>query len=90
MAQVAQIFGDAIRKMTLDDARGIFTGGDHAATGFFLCVAGDALTARIRPIVAKATDSVGVTQNTRRSPPAMGVVHWAVRWVPQVRSAVTN
>ncbi|MBN8712926.1 MAG: DUF4197 domain-containing protein [Xanthomonadales bacterium] len=60
--QVADIFGDAIRKMTLDDARGILTGGDHAATDFFRRVAGDALTARIHPIVAKATDSVGVTQ----------------------------
>jgi len=60
--QVAEIFGDAIRKMTLDDARGILTGGNHAATDFFRRVAGDALTERIRPIVAKATDSVGVTQ----------------------------
>lgn len=60
--QVADIFGDAIRKMTLSDARGILTGGDHAATDFFRRVAGDALTARIHPIVAKATDSVGVTQ----------------------------
>jgi len=60
--QVAGIFGDAIRKMTLDDARGILTGGNHAATDFFRRVAGDALTARIHPIVAKATDSVGVTQ----------------------------
>jgi hypothetical protein len=60
--QVAQIFGDAIRKMTLSDARGILTGGDRAATDFFRRVAGDALTARIHPIVAKATDSVGVTQ----------------------------
>lgn len=60
--QVADIFGDAIRKMTLDDARGILAGGDHAATDFFRRVAGDALAARIRPIVARATDSVGVTQ----------------------------
>jgi hypothetical protein len=60
--QVAQIFGDAIRKMTLDDARGILGGGDHAATDFFRRVAGDALTARIHPIVARATDSVGATQ----------------------------
>jgi hypothetical protein len=60
--QVAEIFGDAIRKMTLSDARGILTGGDHAATDFFRRVAGDALTARIHPIVARATDSVGVTQ----------------------------
>lgn len=60
--QVADIFGDAIRKMSVEDARGILTGGDHAATDFFRRVAGDALTARIHPIVASATDSVGVTQ----------------------------
>jgi hypothetical protein len=60
--QVAQIFGDAIRKMSVSDARGILIGGDHAATDFFRRVAGDALTARIHPIVARATDSVGVTQ----------------------------
>jgi hypothetical protein len=60
--QVADIFGDAIRKMTLDDARGILSGGDHAATDYFRRVAGPALTARIKPIVAKATDGVGATQ----------------------------
>ena len=60
--QVAQVFGDAIRKMTLSDARGILTGGDHAATDYFRGVAGDALTARIHRIVARATDSAGVTQ----------------------------
>ncbi|WNL47079.1 DUF4197 domain-containing protein [Dyella sp. BiH032] len=60
--QVADLFGDAIRKMTLDDARGILAGGDHAATDYFRRVAGDALAERIRPIVAQATDSVGVTQ----------------------------
>ena len=60
--QVAQIFGDAIRKMTLSDARGILTGGDHAATDYFRRVAGDALNARIRPIVARTTSSVGVIQ----------------------------
>jgi hypothetical protein len=60
--QVADIFGNAIRSMTLDDARGILTGGDHAATDFFRRVAGAALTARIHPIVASATESVGVTQ----------------------------
>ncbi|OOG47872.1 DUF4197 domain-containing protein [Rhodanobacter sp. C01] len=60
--QVADIFGDAIRKMTLSDAHSILTGGDHAATDFFRRVAGDALTARIHPIVANATASVGVTE----------------------------
>ncbi|MEI7036507.1 DUF4197 domain-containing protein [Fulvimonas yonginensis] len=60
--QVADIFGDAIRRMTVQDARGILSGGDHAATDFFRRTAGEALAARIRPIVAEATDRVGVTQ----------------------------
>ncbi len=60
--QVAGIFGDAIRKMTLADARGLLVGGDHAATDYFRRVAGAALSARIEPIVARATDSVGVTR----------------------------
>jgi hypothetical protein len=61
--QVADLFGDAIRKMTLKDARGILGGDDHAATDYFRRVAGTQLAARIRPIVAKATDSVGVTRH---------------------------
>lgn len=64
--QVANIFGDAIRKMTLSDARGILSGSDHAATDYFRRVAGPALTARIEPIVAKATASVGVTEKYKQ------------------------
>lgn len=60
--QVADIFGNAIRHMTLSDARGILAGGDHAATNFVHRVAGKELAARIEPIVAKATNSVGVTR----------------------------
>ncbi|KGI78557.1 DUF4197 domain-containing protein [Oleiagrimonas soli] len=60
--QVADLFGDAIRQMTLQDARAILGGGDHAATDYFRRVAGPKLAERIRPIVARATDSVGVTQ----------------------------
>jgi hypothetical protein len=60
--EVADLFGDAIRKMTLKDARGILGGGDHAATDYFRRVAGPKLVERIRPIVARATDSVGVTR----------------------------
>lgn len=60
--EVADIFGDAIRQMSLKDARGILTGGDHAATDYFRRVAGEALATRIEPIVEKTTDSVGVTR----------------------------
>ncbi|MCX7512985.1 DUF4197 domain-containing protein [Frateuria sp. STR12] len=70
--QVADIFVDAIRKMTLQDARGILTGGDHAATDFFRRVAGDTLAARIHPIVAQATQNVGVTRKYKALTAAEG------------------
>jgi hypothetical protein len=60
--EVADLFGQAIRKMTLKDARGILQGGDHAATDYFRRVEGKQLAERIRPIVARATDRVGVTR----------------------------
>lgn len=60
--QVADIFGGAIRKMSLSDARAILAGGDHAATDYFRRVAGDTLTQRIHPIVSQATSRVGVTE----------------------------
>lgn len=60
--EVAGLFGDAIRRMTLEDAMGILHGGDHAATDYFRRTEGPRLAARIRPIVARATDSVGVTR----------------------------
>lgn len=62
VAQVADIFGEAIREMSLKDARAILAGGDHAATKYFRRVAGDELVHRIKPIVSRATDSVGVTK----------------------------
>lgn len=60
--EVADIFGDAIRTMTLDDARAILAGPPDAATQYFRRVAGERLAQRIRPIVADATGRVGVTR----------------------------
>lgn len=60
--EVAQLFGEAIRQMTLKDAMGILHGGDHAATDYFRRTEGTRLAERMRPIIARATDSVGVTR----------------------------
>ncbi len=56
------IFWGAIKEMTFDDARKIFTGGDTAATEYFQRKTTDKLTAAFRPIVAEATEEVGVTR----------------------------
>jgi hypothetical protein len=60
--EAAAIFGTAIRGMTLADARQILDGPDNAATEYFRGRTLPALSARFRPIVTKATASVGATR----------------------------
>ena len=58
---VAPVFGDAIRDISLQDARGILDGPDDAATAYFRDTSSDALVERMRPIVSRATSAAGVT-----------------------------
>src|SRR5512137_948336 len=60
--QAARYFGDAIRDMTLEDVRGILTGGDTAATEFFRRKTHDKLYAAFKPVVSKKVDEVGATR----------------------------
>jgi hypothetical protein len=48
--------------MTFEDARKIFSGGDTAATEYFKARTTEKLTTAFRPIVAQATQEVGVTR----------------------------
>jgi hypothetical protein len=49
---------DAVKKMTVQDAKGILSGGDTAATEYFRRSTQDALGKRLLPIVSKATAQV--------------------------------
>lgn len=53
---------DAVKKMTVQDAKKILTGGDTAATQYFRRTTQSQLTERFLPIVKKATDRVGLAQ----------------------------
>ena len=64
--QVADIFGNAVRQMSVADARAILEGQQDAATRYFERTATPALRARILPIVQGATASVGVTQSYKK------------------------
>jgi uncharacterized protein DUF4197 len=57
-----QIFVGAIKEMTFDDARKIFTGGDTAATDYFKSKTTVKLTAAFQPAVKQAMGEVGVTR----------------------------
>jgi hypothetical protein len=53
---------DAVKKMTVQDARKILTGGDTAATEYFKRHTRSPLAKRFLPIVKRATDKVGLAQ----------------------------
>ena len=63
--QAADILGQAVREMSVADARGILNGADDAATRYFERVAGPRLRDAFLPIVADTTSKVGVTQQYR-------------------------
>jgi hypothetical protein len=58
----AGILANAVRAMTVQDAIGIVRGGGTSATDYFKRTSGEALFASFRPIVARQTASVGVTE----------------------------
>jgi len=51
---------DAVKKMTVQDAKGILTGGDTAATEYFRRATSAQLTERFLPIVTQWTNKVGL------------------------------
>jgi hypothetical protein len=57
---------DAVKEMTLEDARGILTGGKTSATDFFRRKTETKLTERFQPIVKTHTDKVGLAQQYNR------------------------
>ena len=61
--EAAAVFGDAIQQMTLEDARGILSGPDDAATQYFRKTTSATLTEKMRPIVEQATAATGVTSS---------------------------
>lgn len=57
---------DAVKKMSVQDAKAILTGGDDAATQYFRKTTSSALTAKFLPIVKKATENVQLAQQYNR------------------------
>jgi len=64
--QVADIFGNAVRQMSIQDARSILHGPSDAATQYFRRSSSAALHDKVYPIVQATTRSVGVTQQYKQ------------------------
>ena len=60
--QASALFVDSLKKMTVQDAKGIVTGGDTAGTEYFRRTTRDELHKRFLPIVEKATAKVEVAR----------------------------
>ena len=64
--QAANILGDAVKNMSVSDAKGILTGPQDAATQYFRKSSGAKIGELMQPIISKATDSVGVAKAYKR------------------------
>ena len=58
-----QVFLDAVRQMTFEDAKTILRGNSHEATDYFRGAAGPELERLFRPIVEDKLESVGATRS---------------------------
>jgi hypothetical protein len=64
--QAQTLLVNAVKNMTLDDARGILTGGPTSATDFFRAKTETQLTERFSPIVKAVTDKTSLAQQYNR------------------------
>ncbi|MEB0039592.1 MULTISPECIES: DUF4197 domain-containing protein [unclassified Pseudomonas] len=60
--QAQALLVDAVKKMSVSDAKGILSGGNDSATQYLSKTSRDQIRAKFLPIVKQATDKVGVAQ----------------------------
>jgi hypothetical protein len=60
--QAKALLVDSIKKMSVDDAKGILTGGDDAATQYFRRTTAGPLAEKFKPIVQKAIAKVNLAE----------------------------
>ncbi|NMZ61368.1 MULTISPECIES: DUF4197 domain-containing protein [Pseudomonas] len=62
MPQAQALLVDAVKKMSVTDAKGILQGGEHSATDYLNRSSREQLRAKFLPIIKQATDQVGVAK----------------------------
>ena len=75
--EAKQLFVDAVRRMTVQDAKAILQGGDTAGTDYFRRTTEETLRRRFMPVVEQATQKVGLArhyENYAEKGVALGVV----------------
>lgn len=64
--EAAGVFSDAIKAMTLEDARGLLKGPDDAATQYFKKAGEARIQEKMAPIIKAATEKAGVTASYKK------------------------
>jgi hypothetical protein len=82
VTQAQPILVDAVKKMTVADAKGILSGGTDSATQYLNKTSREQIRAKFLPIVKQATDKVGVAQSTTPSPARPRPWAWWMRKAP--------
>jgi len=72
--EAATIFSDAIKSMSITDAKNILTGPDNAATEYFKKSGSSKLYDKFLPVVKTSTDNVGVTSRYKELVDKLGPV----------------
>lgn len=62
MPEAKKLLIDAVKSMSVQDAKGILSGGDDAVTQFFRSKTETTLAQKFLPVVKSATDRVGLAQ----------------------------
>lgn len=62
VSEAKPLLVDAVKRMSVQDAKGVLTGGDDAATQYFRRTTSDALTQKFLPIVKQMTARVNLAQ----------------------------
>ncbi len=60
--EAKELFVGAVKSMSIQDVKGVFSGGDDAATQYFRKATEEPLRGRFLPIVMKAIEKVGLAQ----------------------------
>ena len=62
VGEAKPVFVNAIKSMSVQDAKGIISGGQDSGTQFFKSKTSDTLRTKFLPVVKKATEKVGLAQ----------------------------
>ena len=62
MPEAKELFVGAVKSMSVQDVKGVFSGGDDSATQYFRKSTEEPLRGKFRPIVVKAIEKVGLAQ----------------------------